>query len=229
MNEFELQGKDLRQDADDMCMICFSEALCCAPVISLSCGHMFHHQCTVDALSRKWPGPRITFNFALCPICKAPIEHQLLREQLQPVWELQEDVKRKALMRLEYEGLHSKLSQDERASYAMERYAYYVCFKCNKAYFGGEVRCELEANVHDDGYDAAELVCGACSDVSSAQMCPKHGADFLEYKCRYCCSVAVFFCFGTTHFCNPCHEDFQRVTNVPKNQLPTCPAGELNR
>ncbi|XP_028966426.1 E3 ubiquitin-protein ligase MYCBP2 [Galendromus occidentalis] len=219
------QGKDLRQDADDMCMICFSEALCCAPVISLSCGHMFHHQCTVDALSRKWPGPRITFNFALCPICKAPIDHPLLKEQLQPVWELQEDVKRKALMRLEYEGLHSKLSQEERASYAMERYAYYVCFKCNKAYFGGEVRCELEADVHDDGYDAAELVCGACSDVSSAQMCPKHGADFLEYKCRYCCSVAVFFCFGTTHFCNPCHDDFQRVLKVLKSQLPTCPAG----
>ena len=127
------QGKDLRQDADDMCMICFSEALCCAPVINLSCGHMFHHQCTVDALSRKWPGPRITFNFAMCPICKAPVDHPLLKEELQPVWELQEDVKRKALMRLEYEGLHSKLSQDERASHAMERYAYYVCFKCKKS------------------------------------------------------------------------------------------------
>jgi hypothetical protein len=40
-------------------------------------------------------------------------------------------------------------------------------------------------------------------------MCPKHGTDYLEYKCRYCCSVAVFFCFGTTHFCNACHDDFQ--------------------
>ncbi len=56
-------------------------------------------------------------------------------------------------------------------------------------------------------------------------MCPKHGTDFLEYKCRYCCSVAVFFCFGTTHFCNACHDDFQRVTNIAKNELPHCPAG----
>ncbi|CAB0038014.1 unnamed protein product [Trichogramma brassicae] len=32
------------------------------------------------------------------------------------------------------------------------------------------------------------------------------------------------FCFGTTHFCKPCHDDFQRVTNIPKNELPTCPA-----
>lgn len=57
------------------------------------------------------------------------------------------------------------------------------------------------------------------------QMCSKHGTDFLEYKCRYCCSVAVFFCFGTTHFCNACHDDFQRMTSVPKEELPHCPAG----
>lgn len=56
-------------------------------------------------------------------------------------------------------------------------------------------------------------------------MCPKHGMDFLEYKCRYCCSVAVFFCFGTTHFCDTCHDDFQRLTNIPKMKLPKCPAG----
>ena len=56
-------------------------------------------------------------------------------------------------------------------------------------------------------------------------MCPKHGTDYLEYKCRYCCSVAVFFCFGTTHFCNACHDDFQRVANLPKTELPQCPVG----
>ena len=26
-------------------------------------------------------------------------------------------------------------------------------------------------------------------------------------RCRYCCSVATFFCFGTTHFCNGCHQN----------------------
>lgn len=39
--------------------------------------------------------------------------------------------------------------------------------------------------------------------------------------------VAVFFCFGTSHFCNACHDDFQRVTNIPRHLLPQCPAGEL--
>lgn len=223
----------LRQDADDMCMICFTEALSSAPAIQLKCGHVFHLHCCKTVLTTKWSGPRITFSFSLCPICKANIEHPVLVELLFPILELQRDVRRKALMRLEYEGLlHSAGSvgaaavtgpDADPAAYAMDRYAYYVCFKCNKAYYGGEARCDADAGLAD--YDPAELVCGACSDVARAQMCPKHGTDFLEYKCRYCCSVAVFFCFGTTHFCNACHDDFQRVTNLPRHELARCPAG----
>lgn len=95
-------------------------------------------------------------------------------------------------------------------------------FLSTQAYYGGEARCDAEMG---DKYDPEELVCGGCSDVARAQMCPKHGTDFLEYKCRYCCSVAVFFCFGTTHFCDTCHDDFQRLTNIAKNKLPRCPAG----
>ena len=101
-----------------------------------------------------------------------------------------------------------------------------------------------------DEFDPSELVCGGCSDVAQAQVvylehhqtmlwslvvfgyhlchlflqiCAKHGTDFLEYKCRYCCSVAVYFCFGTTHFCNSCHNDFQRLTSMKKSEFPQCP------
>ena len=49
--------------------------------------------------------------------------------------------------------------------FAMERYAYYVCFKCGKAYFGGEARCDIEAG-GGDSFNPEELVCGGCSDVS---------------------------------------------------------------
>ena len=38
-----------------------------------------------------------------------------------------------------------------------------------KAYYGGEARCEEQAAQADD-YDPSELVCGACSDVSRAQV-----------------------------------------------------------
>ncbi|XP_074945254.1 E3 ubiquitin-protein ligase MYCBP2 isoform X44 [Phalacrocorax aristotelis] len=222
----------LKQDADDMCMICFTEALSAAPAIQLDCSHVFHLQCCQRVLENRWLGPRITFGFMSCPICKNKINHTVLKDLLDPIKELYEDVRRKALMRLEYEGLHKSEAittpgvrfYNDPAGYAMNRYAYYVCYKCKKAYFGGEARCDAEAGQGDD-YDPRELICGACSDVSRAQMCPKHGTDFLEYKCRYCCSVAVFFCFGTTHFCNACHDDFQRMTSIPKEELPHCPAG----
>jgi len=244
--ENDSEGVSLRQDADDMCMICFSDALSAAPVILLDCGHAFHVHCCRMALDRRWPGPRITFTFMLCPICKRDMSHTSLEALIAPAKALRDDVRRKALMRLEYEGvMHNQQNVDaevsagfqasDLAAFAMDRYAYYVCHKCKKAYYGGEARCEIEAAAAGAGdsvqpaatedYDPSELVCGACSDVARAQMCVRHGADFLEYKCRYCCSVAVFFCFGTTHFCAACHDDFQRVTAMPRSDLPRCPAG----
>ncbi|XP_028043251.1 E3 ubiquitin-protein ligase MYCBP2 isoform X2 [Bombyx mandarina] len=221
------EAAPLRQDADDMCMICFTDPLQAAPAIQLTCGHVFHLHCCRKVLVNKWNGPRISFSFSQCPICKEDINHWTLEELLTPIRQLRDEVKRKALMRLEYEGLSAPGGTKGRnvsdpASYAMDRYAYYVCHKCGKAYFGGLARCEAESN---GWWEPAELVCGACSDVTGARTCPKHGADFLEYKCRYCCSVAVFFCFGTSHFCNACHDDFQRVTHIPRHLLPQCPAG----
>lgn len=37
--------------------------------------------------------------------------------------------------------------------------------------------------------------------------CAKHKTDFIDYKCRYCCDLALWFCFGTTHFCDKCHRN----------------------
>ena len=72
------------------------------------------------------------------------IEHKVLHSLLDPLRQLYNDVRRKALMRLEYEGLHKadaitrpggRFFEDP-ASFAMERYAYYVCYKCNKVSWG---------------------------------------------------------------------------------------------
>lgn len=64
------------------------------------------------------------------------MNHWTLEEVLVPIRNLRDEVKRKALMRLEYEGLaaggsHSR-AQSDPATYAMDRYAYYVCHKCGK-------------------------------------------------------------------------------------------------
>lgn len=68
------------------------------------------------------------------------MDHSVLKDLLDPAQSLYEDVKRKALMRLEYEGLHKAEAittpgarfYNDPAGFAMDRYAYYVCYKCNK-------------------------------------------------------------------------------------------------
>lgn len=87
-------------------MVCFSESLFAAPCIQLECKHIFHAHCIRTVLEKRWTGGRITFTFSQCPICKRNIEHPSLSAILEPIRILYEDVKRKALMRLEYESLH---------------------------------------------------------------------------------------------------------------------------
>lgn len=118
---------------------------------------------------------------------------------MSPLHDLYEDVKKKALLRLEYDGLLQSVPITTEGSefynnpveYALERYVYVLCNKCNKAYFGGESRCQQALD--SSTYKPEELVCGGCSDIAGAPVCGRHGTEFLEYKCRYCCSVAVYF------------------------------------
>lgn len=83
-----------------------------------------------------------------------------------------------------------------------------------------------------------QLVCGGCalaainknngggggssSSVSAEDGgCKEHGAMFLEYKCKYCCNLAVWFCWGTTHFCDACHNPPRKTVRME------CPGEEL--
>ena len=117
-----------------------------------------------------------------------------------------------------------------------DRFAYYLCHKCKKPYFGGEKQCAVAA---PEDFDPEELVsppplppslpppnlllplytlpslslspssslptsflfcfftfykiCGGCAPGAAEQNCSKHGRDYLEYKCRYCCSIAIWY------------------------------------
>jgi len=126
-----------------------------------------------------------------CSICEnTPIAHSKLSDVLDPVMELFEDVKRKCLMRLEYENQmkceaitspSSKFYQKP-FDYAMWKYAYYVCYKCKKAYYGGEARCAEQASASDD-YDPTELVCPACANVGGTMQVGTR-EDQLETSCK---------------------------------------------
>ncbi|KAI6207356.1 RCR-type E3 ubiquitin transferase [Aphelenchoides besseyi] len=228
---FNCPTTDSRQDGDDLCVICFTDRLGGAPCIRVGCGHFFHFGCVRTVLEKRWNGPRIVFRFMQCPLCKQTIEHQALESLLAPLRALYEDVTKKAVLRLEYDGLlkSKPITSTESeyfenpTGYALDHYVYVLCSKCGKAYFGGESRCQ-EA-LDSSTYQPDELVCGACSDIAGAPVCGRHGTEFLEYKCKFCCSVAVYFCFGNSHFCSGCHSDFQRLMALPVHLLPQCPTG----
>lgn len=123
------------------------------------------------------------------------IAHPTLKPITDPLLELRAVLRGKALMRLKYEGKDKapELSNpdsrwyNDPEGYAEDLFAYYMCFKCKKPYYGGERVCGEAGGA----FDPTELVCGGCSPWSGDIDCPKHGKDFIEFKCRWCCSVAV--------------------------------------
>lgn len=93
-------------------------------------------------------GPRITFNFACCPLCKAEIRHPALTQIVASIEELKKTLtvvvstpmtmQARAVNRLKFEGMENDkelTSKDSRfykapELYAMQRFSYYMCFKC---------------------------------------------------------------------------------------------------
>jgi len=202
--------------ATDLCAICWTEELGMAPVVKLtSCGHVFHAHCVADKLGKRWPGVRITFGFAGCSVCKVPMDHPYppIQQLKQPIDQLWSQVRAKALARLSIEKMENDAKLIEPSSqfykkpeaYAMASFAYYNCFKCKKFYFGGRRDCEQNAAA--EVRPENEFVCFDCADLKSVKCKNKAHAEFLVWKCRFCCNLASWFCFGTTHYCEPCHKD----------------------
>ncbi|CAI5489385.1 unnamed protein product [Closterium sp. Naga37s-1] len=52
-----------------------------------------------------------------------------------------------------------------------------------------------------------------------------HGQEAVQYKCQFCCSVATYFCGGTTHYCAECH---QTLPNYRSSSYvaPRCTGGD---
>jgi len=219
------------QCSEDYCNICWVESIGSAPAIKLKCGHVFHYTCVKSKLKKRWPAARINFGFSECPLCKHIIEHPALEGDMKPIRDLKAAVQLKASQRLEFEGL-SKAKEvtdssskffNNRERYAMDRYAYFMCFKCSNPYFAGQRRCD--AGEEEKPFDPADLVCGGCSGSAPAAECATHGKDFLEYKCQFCCTISSWYCWGKTHFCNDCHTKQQKgdyLTKKPKSAIPMC-------
>jgi len=86
----------------------------------------------------------------------------------------------------------------------MSTLSYFECFKCKNPYFGGRKECGGR-----EDFKPEDLVCGKCAAASlqiGNAKCAKHGTEFIEFKCKFCCSISNWFCWGNTHFCEDCHK-----------------------
>ena len=224
----------------DLCVICYCESLSAAPCVRLLCGHTLHYHCLNKCLEKRWNGPRITFKFAKCPSCNewaVPPHVPELLAKVEKYKTLHREITEKAVKRLQFEG-EDKLPRlsdpdddyfQQPEKYAMDRFCYYECFKCKQPYFGGKKDCQQRDQEKE--YDPTELVCAKCaaSVVEGAAECPTHGSEYIQFKCRFCCAFAVWFCWGTTHFCEPCHQlqvNGGNPAGKAKELLPRCPGVE---
>ena len=128
------------------------------------------------------------------------MRHGSLDEEIRPVLALRDVVMRRGRRRLLAEGNVAELRpggewEGRPGELALQRFNYYKCGRCGEPYFGGLRECGGEPG--GGGGDAngdAELMCGGCSATVSglSGACAKHGRDELQFKCRFCCSPAVF-------------------------------------
>jgi len=228
-----------KQKADDYCAICYSESLENAPLVRSDCNHLVHHHCVLNTYKKKWVGPKIEFKFAKCTKCNKwlsfknnPDLNSISNENK----ELYDGIEKKMIERMKFEGLDKdkRLSNPEDPFYnnplefGWKSIAYYMCSKCKKPYFAGLRDCRQGDNANDREHDPSQLCCGGCGaldGVAGINNCKKHGKEFIEYKCKFCCNVSSWFCWGTTHFCEECHKrqcNHDYVTKIPKDKLPQC-------
>lgn len=129
----------------------------------------------MTVIKRRWPGPRINFNFLDCSQCKRRIRaaycHEL-SEQLVELEAAETDIKKKAIERAKHEGIdkHERLKNPadrfygKLEEYAQQKLSYYECYKCKKPYFGGMKDCDAaNEEAKEGGFDPKELVCGKCA------------------------------------------------------------------
>ena len=236
-------GGKMQQSRESYCIICNLEGLGTSPIVVSNCGHYMHYQCIKNKLEKKWSGPQINFNFCLCPECNkwldintVPDIQKMLRENKS----LYVSIKGMALKKLKKEHLerNPKLTNPKSSWYgktvefAMRTFAYFMCFECKKPYFAGIRECGDNPNINLDdintNYNPDYCLCSKhveITNIKGENNCAKHGKEFIEYKCKFCCKYATWFCWGTTHFCDDCYKrqcigDY--VSQYSKEKLDKC-------
>lgn len=199
------------------CAICLEEG----SVLQLGCAHTYCAECLEGQLSARWPGPRVTFQYLHCALCRAPLAHPHIEATVKEHGKLRECAISCAVKKF-CEDNSVDPGDDDVEARAEAEMAVYMCDDCKEPYCAGRVDCAAafaEAEVAEPARR-----CQACewnaSASSNDRRCLRHGHRFAMFKCDSCCAVATWNCYSN-HYCERCHN----MASVPKD-FP-CPGPDL--
>jgi len=210
-----------------LCFVCMDEK----DLLVLDCKHGFCMECLLEQLFARWTGPRVTFNYMKCGLCRAVLAHKelgsILREHNTLHCQAVEVARRKFCS----DGLDQELckslgrsaTKQELLDHAEQDMAVYMCCDCHKPYCGGRVDCAEQQDVV-----AANLRCKECEwarlSSENDHRCMIHGHNYAIWKCDSCCSVATWNCVEH-HYCERCHRNPWHGKQYPCPGPGLCPLG----
>jgi hypothetical protein len=222
---------------EENCAICYGEidfrSLDSRRITKLSCGHSFHTDCLESQIKARWSGPRITFEFMKCALCRDnSIEKNRCMKKLPYMREfkdLRENIHRMALDKAKEENLkpsgseNSEFNDSDLLEHAMKVLAFYECVHCKSPFCGGLVECAAQMDI-----DASVLRCPSCLFLEDCGVkdlrCREHGYKHAMFKCDSCCAMATFDCINN-HYCERCHGEAYKEKKYPCPGLEKCPLG----
>eukprot|EP01084_Bolivina_argentea_P260596 440128_1 len=215
---------------EDMCSICLDATSNSRQSIKLECSHLFHEDCVIsiyqiNTYDFEQNGKHISFSHFMCPLCKQSMKHSKLRQFNIELKILKKRIAEIGEMRLKYDKLlndNENLEKSKLLELIMQKYTFYLCNKCNKPYYGGKMECI----VNDVDYHTEVKLCPKCCSIKhNDAFCSKHGDEYILWKCRFCCNIGIYFCWGNSHFCAGCHINRDALVQLYKtNKLLQCPA-----
>lgn len=151
-------------------------------------------------------GNSINWSMTKCPICRySMLSHPTIRERFPQYGAMYQKCLK--LAECYKEEWNSETCPTDQLSF-------YVCRRCKTVFIGGKRECEVPSLATE--LKEEPRLCEECYALNTtSKICPKHGSGAMEFKCRYCCRVAEFVCFATTHLCFFCHTNLSRLTPIP--------------
>jgi E3 ubiquitin-protein ligase MYCBP2 len=193
------------QDTESVCYLCLKK-LNTSPIVCLSCNHYLHYLCIQNKINRgvNLYGQKLNFNFIKCEFCHILFDCPFLPDIHNKI-EYYKTIYKQTQEKIKERIAIEKLAPNKKN---YDLFTFFLCYKCHKPYYVGKNNNKKEnffllkyKNIEKD------CLCGKDSfiyDEMNDKTCKKHGIEYVEYKCKYCCNMASRF-QSQTHLCEKCY------------------------